>query len=438
MSRKFRDEELDRDGFIENMLKDVKIPKFFRVSNNFKDDSIKDIPDVISSQLRKPEIENKLKKGSMVAITVGSRGIANLQIIVAAIVSELKDRQLEPFIIPAMGSHGGATDEGQRQVLESLGITEKSTGAPVVSSMETVVIGETETGKQVRIDRHASEADGIILVGRVKPHTCFRGRYESGLMKMAAIGLGKQEGAEVCHEDGFGNMAENVEIFGKAIIQNADILFGMAIIENAFENTHALEAVPAEKIAEREPAMLERAKQLMPVIPFEEIDVLIVDEIGKNHSGDGMDPNVTGSYGSPHVDGKPDVERYVVLDLSEETHGSANGVGTAHFVTKRLYDKTDLDAAAINSLTSGLATMARMPIVMKNDKTAIAAGIFTCETADYENLKIIRIHDSSHINEMLISENLYDHCKNNNKMTIISEPFELQFDDDDNLIDFSE
>ena len=266
-----------------------------------------------------------------------------------------------------MGSHGGATAKGQKEMLEGLGVTEEYVGAPIYSSMEVVHVGDTVDGKKVFIDKYAAESDGIIVAGRVKPHTAFRGEYESGIYKMMAIGLGKQKGAEETHEEGFGRMAYNVVTYGDTILKNAPILFGLAFIENAFDDTAIIEAVEKDKIAQREPELLEIAKSLMPAIEIKDFDVLIVDQIGKNFSGDGMDPNITATYCTPYASGGPVVQRYVVLDLSEETHGNALGAGMADLGTKRLFDKIDFDAAYPNALTCTVLMGAKVPVIMKND-----------------------------------------------------------------------
>jgi hypothetical protein len=368
---------------------------------------------------------------------VGSRGVANIAEITTAVVSELKALEAKPFVVPTMGSHGGATAEGQRTILEALDVTEEVVGAPIYSSMETVVVGYTEDGKPVHMDKYAYEADGTIVMGRVKPHTAFRGSFESGLMKMMAIGLGKQKGAEICHSEGFSKMHHYVESFGHVMLENANILFGIPIVENAFDDTYRISSLTVEEIPEEEPGLLEEARALMPRIKFPDLDVLIVDEIGKNFSGDGMDPNITGSYATPYASGKPDVMRYVVLDLSDETHGNAIGAGMAQFVTKRLFDKTDFDAATPNALTSRTPPPAKMGIIMKDDWHAIAAGIFTCDGIEHREPRVVRIPNTSHINHIEISGGLLDQARAQPEIEILTEPYELPFDESGNLTDIS-
>jgi hypothetical protein len=433
MSEKFRDSTWDRHGVIGNIIGSAQIPKMARVAQIFEDNTLKDIPGTIAKEFAKNEIASTIKPGMSIAVTAGSRGVANIAVILKEIVDNIKKLGGKPFIFPAMGSHGGATAEGQRQLLESYGITEKTMGVPVKSSMETVVIGRTAEGKPVSIDKYASEADGILIVGRVKPHTAFRGKYESGLLKMMVIGVGKQKGAESCHDEGFGKMAHYVETFADVIIAKTKILFGVAIVENAFDNTCKIEAIPTAQIKAKEPALLLEAKKLMPRIMIPKFDILIVDQIGKNFSGDGADPNITATYCTPYASGGPEFQRYVVLDLSEETHGNAIGLGLADFTTKRVYDKTDFDATYPNALTATVTQGVKMPMVLKNDREALKAAIFICTGIDKSKPKIVRIKNTSHIEEILISEALLEEAKKNPDMKVLEEPKELPFDKDGNL-----
>jgi len=433
MKKVFRDSEWDRDGVIEGILGDVSIPKMAKVRQLFDETKIKDIPRAIEAEFNKPEIASTIRKDASIAITAGSRGIANLALIVREVVRNVKRLGGQPFIIPAMGSHGGATADGQLQVLEGMGVTEAYIGAPIRSSMETQNIGINSDGKPVQIDAYAAQSDGIIVLGRVKPHTAFRGTYESGLYKMMAIGLGKQKGAEVCHVEGFGRMAHNVVAFGEAILEQAPILFGLALIENAFDETAHIEAVSRDKIADREPALLEMARTLMPSIAINDIDIMVIDQIGKNFSGDGMDPNITATYCTPYASGGPVVQRYVVLDLSEETHGNAMGAGMADIGTKRLFDKIDFDAAYPNALTCTVLMGAKIPVILKNDKAAIQAAIFTSVGIDKENPRIVRIANSSHISTIIVSEALRKEVEEDKGLKLLEEFAEVEFDEQGNL-----
>ena len=433
MDNKRRDSQWDRDGVIHGMLKDISIPKMGTVKQIFEDNSIKDIPAAIKQEFSKPEIASTINPGHSYAITVGSRGVANIPLITREIVKNVKERGGEPFIVPSMGSHGGATGPGQKEYLEGLGVTEEYIGAPIRSSMETVKIAETDDGKEVRIDAIAAKSDGIIVAGRIKPHTAFRGDFESGLYKMMTIGLGKQKGAELCHDEGFGEMAKNVKNIGRIILDNAPVVFGLAIVEDSFDETAIIEAIPADKIPTREPELLLKAKALMPRILIDKIDILIVDQIGKNFSGDGMDPNITASYCTPYAHGGPEVERYIVLDLSDEAHGNAIGAGMSDFGTKRLFDKMDFDAAYPNALTCTVTKGARVPVILKNDKTAIQAAIFAGVGMDKEAPRIVRIANSSHIEKIMVSEVLKEEVEAHPDMELLSEFEDFKFDAEDNL-----
>ncbi|MGI5098366.1 DUF2088 domain-containing protein [Treponema socranskii] len=433
MTNRRRDSQWDRDGVIHEMLKDVPIPRMGIVKQYFKDHSISDIPGAIKKEFCRPEIAKTIRPGDSIAITVGSRGIANIPLITREIVRNVKKLGGKPFIIPAMGSHGGATAQGQKEYLEGLGVTEEYIEAPIISSMDTVKIAETDDGKEVRIDVNAAHADGIIVAGRIKPHTAFRGEFESGLYKMMTIGLGKQKGAEFCHSEGFKNMAHNVKTFGKIILDRAPILFGLALVEDSFDNTAIIEAIPVNQIPTREPELLLKAKALMPKIYINKIDILIVDQIGKNFSGDGMDPNITASYCTPYAHGGPDVQRYIVLDLSDETHGNAIGAGMADFSTKRMFDKMDFDAAYPNALTCTVLKGAKVPVILKNDKTAIQAAIFTCVGIDKKFPRIVRIANSAHIEKIMVSEALKAEVEAHTDMGFLSEFQDLDFDKEGNL-----
>lgn len=433
MSEKLRDSKWDRDGVVYNILKDTPLPKMAKVSQYFDSKHIEDIASVVRTEFDKPEISKTIKKGMSICITCGSRGLASIDIIIREVVTNVKRLGGEPFIIPAMGSHGGATAKGQTQVVEGLGVTEEFCGAPIRATMETVKIGVNIDGKDVRIDKFAAASDGIIVLGRVKPHTAFRGKYESGLHKMCAIGLAKQEGAQICHVDGFGKMNHNVEAFGDAIFEKAPVIFGLGTVENAFDQTCIIEAIPVNEINNRETELLALAYSLMPRIYIQDIDILLVDQIGKNFSGDGMDPNITGTFSTPFANGGPNVQRYVVFDLSKETHGNALGLGQVDFSTKRVFDKIDYDSAYPNALTCTVVSGVKVPVILTNDKLAIQAAIFTCVGIDKKNPRIVRISNSSHISKIFVSEALKNEVENNENMNFESKFNELSFDNVDNL-----
>ena len=421
--------------FVADMVSGQKLPKMFRVKQKFPRQriAVEEIPGIIEHLLSAEKFASKVKPGMRIAITAGSRGVANVALTTKCIADFVKKQGATPFIVPSMGSHGGATAEGQREILEGYGITEEYVGCPIISSMEVKNIGLTEDGREVFIDKHAAEADGIIIGCRIKPHTAFRGPYESGIMKMMAIGLGKQYGAQVCHEAGFKNMAKNVPMFGKAIIQNAPILFAVPTIENAYDETSKITAVIADEIEEKEPGLLKEAFANMPRILVDSCDVLVVDQIGKNFSGDGMDPNITGTFCTPYATGGIDAQRVCVLDLSPETHGNGIGLGYSSATTKRVFDKLDLAAMYPNAITCTVLGGVRIPIVMESDREAIQVCVQTCNEIDKENPRIVRIPNSLHIDHIMLSEAYYEEIKENPDIEIESEPAYLPFDDDGNL-----
>ncbi len=433
MSEKMRDSVWDRHGVIASIVGQYEPPRMARVKQTFEDNALKDIPGVIAQEFQKPEIAGRIKPGMSIAITSGSRGVAHIAEITKEIVKQIQKLGGKPFIFPAMGSHGGATAEGQREMLAGYGITEKTMGVPIKSSMETVVIGHTPEGKPVYIDKNAAEADGVVVVGRIKPHTAFRGTWESGLLKMMVIGMGKQKGAESCHDEGFGRMAHNVEVYADVIMSKTNILFGVGIVENAFDNTCLIEAILPDHFKKREAELLKLARELMPKILISKFDILIVDQIGKNFSGDGADPNITGTYCTPYATGGPEFQRYVILDLSDETHGNAIGIGMADFTTKRAFDKTDFDATYPNALTSTVVSGVKMPMVLKSDREAIQAALFCCTGIDKSKPKIVRIKNSSHIDTIMVSEALIEEARRNSQMQVLEEPKELSFDRQGNL-----
>jgi hypothetical protein len=392
------------------------------------------IPEAVYAELSRSDVENSIRPGMKIAITCGSRGVAHVAMLTKAIADFVKSKGAVPFVVPAMGSHGGATAQGQRALIESYGVTEEFIDCPIVSSMETVVIGQSDEGHTVRIDRNAAEADGIIVAGRIKPHTDFHGPYESGIMKMMAIGLGKREGADICHQKGFGHMAHMVPLFGRCIIKNAPVILGFGILENAYGETYKVVGLRPEEIEEQEPLLLQEARSHLPVILFDETDVLVVDRIGKDISGDGMDPNITGaSPCSPYISGGLKAQRTAILDLSPETHGAAFGIGAAHSITRRLFNSIDYEATYINAVTSRGIDFVRIPCILDTDQEAIQLALRTCVGIDQEHPRIIRIADSLHTETIWISEALQQEAEANKRLEILSTPEPWHFNKDGNL-----
>ena len=422
-------------GVIAELLKPVPLPKMVKIKEKFDDTYIPvdQIPDTIFAQLGQKKLEGMIKPGMRIAITVGSRGIAKIPLIVKSMADFVKSQGGQPFVVPTMGSHGGATAEGQRSIIEGYGVTEEAIGCPILSSMETVEIGHTEEGQPVRMDKNAYEADGIIVCGRVKPHTGYRGPYESGLMKMMAIGLGKQAGAEIIHQDGFGHFEKNIPMFGTVILRNSKVICGLALVENAYDRTREIVGLTPDEIVTEEPKILMRAKSYMPRILFDSCDVLIVDEIGKNISGDGMDPNISGRFPTPYATGGIDAQRVVVLDLTRESHGNACGIGLADVTCMRLFEKFDKEATYPNAITNTVTGELKIPMIMYNDKQAIQLGIKSCNEIDRAHPRVIRIKNTMEIENIEISEGMLEEAAQNPDIEILSQPEEMQFNEQDNL-----
>lgn len=420
-------------NILHELLRDIPVPRMVRIRQKFDHTKLDDPVKECAVKMQQSGVLSAFKPGQEVAIAVGSRGISNLAEVTKEMIDQIKSTGAKPFIVPSMGSHGGATAKGQVELLNHLGISEQSMGVPIRSSMEVVKIDQLENGLPVYIDKYAYEADAIAVINRVKPHTAFRWKIESGIMKMIAIGLGKQKGAEACHQLGFKYMGENVVEMANIMLRKLPIVFGLALVENAYDETCRLEVLPAAEIEKKEAELLEEAKARLPQILFDQIDVLVIDYIGKNISGDGMDPNVTGRYPTPYAHGGPDVSKMVVLDLTKETEGNANGMGTADFATQRLVDKTDLPATYANGLTSTVCEPTKIATTLPNDLLAIQAAVKTCNILDYTTCRMVRIKDTLHLGEIEISETMLEDAKNVENIEVISEPYELKFDDEGNL-----
>lgn len=430
--------EIKQGGTVSRLLTDVPIPKMFLARQTFPRETIlpEDIPGVVSEQMSREPFCTLIRPGMEIAVTAGSRGIANVAVITKAIVGFVRSKGATPFIVPAMGSHGGATAQGQLEVLEGYGITPETMGCEIRSSMEVVELGRSETGIPVYFDKNAYEADGVILSCRIKPHNAFRGPYESGCCKMMAVGLGKQKGAERIHADGMGKIGQNIPAIAKVILEKAPILFAVPCIENAYDETCRIEAIPREEIMTREPELLKYAFQRMPSILVGEGDVLVVDEIGKNYSGTGVDPNITGTFSTAFATGGVKVQRTCFLDLTDVSHGNALGVGLADIITNTLFEKVDVEMMYPNCITSTVLTSARIPCVVATDKEAIQMCIRTCNGIDREQVRIIRILNSLHIGQIMLSEVYYKDVLAGKwpGLEALTSPEELAFDKEGHLL----
>src|SRR5215216_6379947 len=410
---------------IEELLAEVEPPRVALVEQSVDSPTaLGDIRAAVGEALRSVEIP----EGS-VAIGVGSRGVGRIGDVVAALVGLLKEAGAAPFIVPAMGSHGASTAEGQARVLAHLGVSEERAGCPVRATMEAVKIGETPAGVAVYMDRNAYEADSVIVVNRIKPHTAFRGEVESGPTKMLAIGLGKQKGAHSIHSAGWENIHQTIPEAAHVAVESGKVAFGLATVENAVEEPCKIVAIPAGELEEKEAPLLEEAKRNLARLPFDEIDVLVVDEIGKNISGDGADPNVTGRYPTSAASGGPSVERMVYLGLTEETGGNANGLGMADVVTERLASSVDRPSTYMNALTSTTPAPVKTPMVMPTDEMALAAALTMCAGVDPAEARLVRIGNTLKLRRIWVSEALLREVENNERLEILEDPQPMRFDE---------
>lgn len=421
---------------IQNLVRHVALPRMVPVRQIFEDNALPDVEASLREALRAAGSFG-IARGARIAVGVGSRGLADLPLLVRVTVDELKRLGAAPFVVPAMGSHGGATAEGQAAQLAALGVTEESVGCPVRSSMDTVELGRLPNGLPILMDRLAMEADGIAVINRVKPHTSFSGPIESGLAKMITIGLGKQKGADSCHALGFGTMAENVVEMARIKIAKAPILFGVATVENAYDRIARVEVVPAGRILAREPELLAEARASMPRILFNPLDVLIVDRIGKEYSGTGADPNITGRAGTPYLEVTQQVGKMAILDLSAKTRGNATGLGLADVCTRRLFDKIDFAATYANHITSTVLAGGKIPLIMDSDSLAVRVAAKTCNAPDPTRLRIVRLPNTLHLEHIRISEALLDEARDNPAIAIAGEPRDWPFDADGALTDLA-
>jgi hypothetical protein len=416
------------------LLKEIPVPRVLKIRQRYERPLLDDVEGTFLERLRDSRMLDAVRPGMAVAVGVGSRGIVNQSAIIRLLVSELKGCGANPFIFPAMGSHGGATADGQVKVLAALGITEETTGAHVRATMDVLRMGTAENGLTSWFDASAAQADAMILVNRIKPHVAFRGKFESGLMKMIAIGVGKQKGADTCHNLGMGRMAENIAALGRAGIATGKILFGVALLENGYHETCRVEVIPAAKIESEEATLQAEAKRLEPRILFDDLDVLIIDEIGKEISGSGFDTNVVGRYDTPYITSEvPRITRIACLDITDESRGNGFGLGMLDFTTRRAFDKFSFEETYPNCLTTTVPHGVKIPMVLKSDRQAIQAAIKTCNVLDFSRVRFARIKNTNLAHLLEISENLLDEAKAHPYMDIMSEPYELAFDADGNL-----
>ena len=400
----------------------------------FNQPTVKDVPGAIREQLSEKNLAERVKPGQRIAVTAGSRGIANITLILRTVVEELKAVGAEPFIVPAMGSHGGSTPEGQLELLNAMGITEESVSAPFVSSMEVRKVGKLDDGVEIFFSKTAIDADGIFPVGRIKPHTDFKGEIESGLLKMLAIGLGNQKGAEMIHWHRYDGYHRILPEAGKLIIEKTNVVMGLAVIENAYHETASVHVLHPNEFYVQEKELLETAKEMLPRLPFKDIDVLVVDEIGKNISGVGMDTNVTGRFWmeNEHDPRAARVKKIAVLDLTHETHGNAIGLGLADVTTRRVFEKIDYHQTYVNCLTQGSGETGKIPPFLPNDRDAIVTAIRISGPVNPRDARVIRIKHTQELETIYISEALVNELENTpelqGRLQVLDPPVETQFD----------
>jgi hypothetical protein len=399
--------------------------------------AVADVPAAVRKAWLDSPLAKRIKPGTRIAVGCGSRGIKNYHAIAKATVDALKELGAKPFVVAAMGSHGGATAAGQRELLASYQIDEAHLGVPVVTDMDAVAIGTNSWGQPVWWDKNALAADGVVLVARVKPHTDFRAPFESGLMKMAVIGLGKRHGADQVHSFGTRGLRDMMPESAKVVLEKTPLLGGLAILENANEETAHVEVIAKEELFAKEPPLLVRAKAIMGRIPFKEIDCLVVGECGKNYSGAGIDPNVVGRMlieASPEAEtNDPRVTRMCVLDVSPESHGNATGIGIADLTTNRALASIKPGPFRMNNLTARFLWRSKLPIGFDTDKECVEQGVATCWQPDLERLKFCVIPNTLEVTDLWVSPTLAAVARGNAALAVEGSPRPLPFDGAGNL-----
>ena len=418
---------------INEILDNIKLPQIMKVSQTFDNTKLDDVEGDLNQKLIDKNIKDKIKPGMKIAITGGSRGISFYKELMKTIVSFVKKCGATPFIVPSMGSHGGGTSEGQENMLKKLGITKESVGCEIISSMDVVEVGRTSKDLPVYIDKNAANADGIILLNRVKLHTSFRGKYESGLIKMMAIGLAKRKGADMTHFLRYENMAENLVEVGKIALNNLNIICGVASIENGYNEVADVFVLNKDEILQEEPKILEKSKRLMPRIYLDDIDVLIVNEIGKNISGTGVDTNIVGRFHTNAASGGPNTVKLGFLDISEKSGGNGNGMGLADFVSKKFFRKIDFESTYINAITSTEPNSVKLPLVLDNDKYVFQGCVKLCGVKNIQDIKLVIINNTKELDEIYMSKSAFENAVDKSKVKKESELFDIPFDDEGNL-----
>jgi len=402
----------------------------------FEENKIENIPEEISKEFEKIRLSERMKPGMQIGITVGSRGIRNIPLIIKSVIEEVKKRGGVPFILPAMGSHGGATAEGQKKVLENYGVNEKAMGVPIKSSMDVVELGRLKNGLPVYFDKVAFEADGIVVVNRIKVHTAFKSVIESGLCKMLSVGLGNHEGASLVHYLGVKGLRDYMVDFAKVILERIPVLCGLGILENAYDDTYRLAAAVPEDFERVDMELLKECKRIMSALPVSDIDILIVEEIGKNISGTGMDTNIVGGireYREGEYD-PPEIKKIIILDLTKEAEGNALGIGLADLTIRKLYDKIDFRATYENTITTTFLERAKIPIICKSEEEAFQIALKTIWNLPGTKPRIMIIRNTLKLDELYVSENIWEEIKNRSNIRPCEDLEKLSFDHHGNLM----
>jgi hypothetical protein len=415
----------------------VELPRIQLVRQNRPQPAVADVVGTVRQQWLSSKTAQRIKPGMRVAVACGSRGINNYLAIAKATVDAIRELGAQPFVVAAMGSHGGATADGQRELLASYKLDEAHLGVPVVTDMDAENLGANSWGQPVWWDKNALRADAVVTVSRVKPHTDFRGKFESGILKMLVIGLGKRHGADQVHSFGTRGLRDMIPESGQVILQKTPFIGGLAILENAKEETAKLEVVDRDDLWEREPVLLLEARDLMGRLPFTGADVLIVGECGKNYSGAGMDPNVIGRMlieATPEAEtNNPRIVRIGVLDVSTESHGNATGIGLADLTTNRAIAAIDQGPFRMNNLTARSLWRSKLPIAFETDREAISMCVETCWQPEYEKVKFAVIPNTLEVVDMWVSAPLAADLKGQPYLEFVGDPIALPFDSAGNL-----
>lgn len=411
--------------------KRIEIPPFYKIRQQFNDTCIEDIKGVVGRQFDQFRPGDNIQQGQSVAVAVASRGTHDLTLLVGVVVERLLSMGLKPYIIPAMGSHGGATGPGQTQVLADLGISEETMGVPIVSNMDVVSLGHLDSGAEVLFAKDALDADHVVVINRIKPHTAFRGEVESGLCKIMAVGCGKQKGASNMHKFNLGN---TIVPAARMILEKASILCGIAVTETATGGTHSIRLARPEEFVDVDRELLKEAWTLFPRLPVDDLDILVVDEMGKDISGAGIDPNVIGFWRREGGPREPDYRTLIVLDLTPQSHGNATGIGMADLVTRRLMDKLDLHATQMNALTSKVLRSARLPISLENDRIVIETALDG--VPDPRLVRMARIQNTASLETFWATDSVLSELRSKEGITVDDDPLQFDFNAEGSLLPF--